>query len=99
MRCLYSAACVRWPGARRARRGGFAREDFFLGQGLRAVMSSVLTHARRARHTDTFLLSLFYKACSSFTQNHHAVLSAGSAICDTGDFHPLALEQGRRAKQ
>ena len=23
-----SAACVRWPGARRARRGGFAREDF-----------------------------------------------------------------------
>ena len=24
-----SAACVRWPGARLARRGGFAREDFF----------------------------------------------------------------------
>ena len=28
-----SAACVWWPGARRARRGGFAREDFFFGIG------------------------------------------------------------------
>ena len=24
-----SATFVRWPGARRARRGGFARQDFF----------------------------------------------------------------------
>ena len=41
-----SAACVRWPGARRARRGGFAWADFFpvklISRGCETVLRLVV---------------------------------------------------------
>jgi hypothetical protein len=93
-----SAVCVRWPGARRARRGGFAREDFWMK--LHDTLREYSKTSRCAGPPRLNLLRIdrvhfdhFFFACTGL-RTPYRVVASGRGDVDAA----VALAGSRRAR-